>query len=729
MATLIFTALGTAFGGPLGGAIGALVGRTIDGAIIGSPSREGPRLKELSVTTSTYGSAIGRHFGQMRVPGSIIWATDLVEHRETSGGGKGRPSVTSYSYSASFAVALGSRPLSRIGRIWADGNLLRGSSGDLKAGGQFRFYAGTGDQAADALLVAAEAAGLCPGYRGTAYAVFQDLQLADFGNRIPALTFEVFADESAFNLATLVDGVLENVDADVPLAGIAGISCEGPISELLAQIVPAIPLDFDVSGDVLALRSPDGAASALREATITSSDDGFGGAAGFARKRLPSSENPPELIRYYDITRDYQPGMQRILGRPAPGQPTSIELPVATDAATARSLIETAAQRATWARQTISWRTAEIAPEVRPGSLVTVPGQPGVWRVTEWEWRASGVELTLWRIPPTATGLTSIPASDPGRPLTANDTPLGETELVAFELPWDGSGMGDTPQVFAATSSASAGWTGAALYVQRSDGQLEPCGTSGRTRATLGRATSVLAAASPHLFDRRSTVTVQLIAPDATLLDATGAQLAAGANRALLGSEIIQFVRAVPLGAGEWRLEGLLRGRGGTESAIPGHAVDETFVLLDSAPTPLDGALFATGQISAVTAIGLGDVDPVSSPVRCAGVTRRPLSPVHPRAAIDAAGNLALGWTRRARGALAWLDGVDTPLHEESESYDVLLGPADLPQVVWTVASPSLTLSAAEFSTLRATYPGAALSVRQRGSYAVSEALLLTHLA
>jgi len=31
--------------------------------------------------------------------------------------------------------------------------------------------------------------------------------------------------------------------------------------------------------------------------------------------------------------------------------------------------------------------------------------------------------------------------------------------------------------------------------------------------------------------------------------------------------------------------------------------------------------------------------------------------------------------------------------------------------------------------SVRATYPGAALSVRQRGSYAVSEALLLTHLA
>jgi hypothetical protein len=86
MATLVFSALGTVLGGPIGGAIGALIGRQVDTALIGSPSREGPRLKELTATTSSYGSPLPRHFGQMRVGGSIIWATDLVEHRQTQGG-------------------------------------------------------------------------------------------------------------------------------------------------------------------------------------------------------------------------------------------------------------------------------------------------------------------------------------------------------------------------------------------------------------------------------------------------------------------------------------------------------------------------------------------------------------------------------------------------------------------------------------------------------------------
>src|SRR6476469_381899 len=126
MATLLLTAVGTAIGGPIGGAIGALAGRSIDGAVMGGGKREGPRLKELAVTTSSYGQPIARHHGRMRAAGTIIWATELSEHKDKSGGKKGQPSVTTYAYTTSFAVALSSRPIVGVGRVWADGNLLRG---------------------------------------------------------------------------------------------------------------------------------------------------------------------------------------------------------------------------------------------------------------------------------------------------------------------------------------------------------------------------------------------------------------------------------------------------------------------------------------------------------------------------------------------------------------------------------------------------------------------------
>ena len=56
---------------------------------------------------------------------------------------------------------------------------------------------GFGDfQLIDPLIAAAEGA-LAPAHRGLAYAVFEDLPLETFGNRIPSLTFEVIADEEA----------------------------------------------------------------------------------------------------------------------------------------------------------------------------------------------------------------------------------------------------------------------------------------------------------------------------------------------------------------------------------------------------------------------------------------------------------------------------------------------------------------------------------------------------
>ena len=79
MATLVLTAVGSAIGGPIGGAIGAALGQKIDGALFAPAAREGSRLKELAVQTSSYGTQIPAIFGAMRVAGTVIWATDLIE--------------------------------------------------------------------------------------------------------------------------------------------------------------------------------------------------------------------------------------------------------------------------------------------------------------------------------------------------------------------------------------------------------------------------------------------------------------------------------------------------------------------------------------------------------------------------------------------------------------------------------------------------------------------------
>lgn len=724
MATIILGTIGAIFGGPFGAKLGQVLGSTIDGKLFGK-SREGPRLAELSVTTSSYGMPIPRQFGQMRVAGQIIWSTDLQESREKHGNGKGQPSTTEYSYSASFAVALSSRPIIDVGRIWADGKLLRGAAGDLKVGGSFRLNRGHGDQAPDPLIIAAEGVSRAPAHSGLAYAVFEDLQLGDYGNRIPALTFELFADSGTLEFGDLLEGTIADYDAAVTLGGLGGISADGPLIDVLEALDPLYPVDCDASGELLTIR-PDrhqSAPLALPEAATSSGDGQFGGKDGFTRRRAPEPEQPLSVLRYYDVDRDYQPGVQRAAGRPLPGQPRSIELPAALTASNARTLVEAAARRAQWSRQAISWRVTEIDPAVIPGAVVTVPDHPGQWRVRDWEWQEHGVDLGLVRLASAAAPAAA--GADPGRANSAPDQTAAPTTLAALELPWDGSSARLPPQILAVPSSSNPGWSGAALYVDQGDGALLPLGPSGRGRGVIGLTDGALPAASPLVFDRHGEVTVTLVGTDLALTDATMRQLAMGANRALLGAEIIQFGQALPLGSAKWQLSGLWRGRGGTESAVSGHAAGDRFVLLDGSGTLLDAEAVGTVPGTLIAAIGLADASPVTAPIALRGIGLRPLSPVHGSVTTLPDGTVRVAWIRRARGAWTWDDGVETPLNEQAEAWFITYGAGGFPIASWESPGSALLLPAAEFAALVASAPGGAFRAAQRGDRGVSQPLVI----
>ena len=137
-----------------------------------------------------------------------------------SGGGKGgvlRPKTktTEYRYYASFAVALCEGEIAGIGRVWADGAEL-----DL-ATVTYRVHTGSETQPPDSLIEAHEGAGNAPAFRGTAYVVFERLALADFGNRIPQLSFEVHRPVDAFarriRAVTLIPGAGEFAYAQEPV--------------------------------------------------------------------------------------------------------------------------------------------------------------------------------------------------------------------------------------------------------------------------------------------------------------------------------------------------------------------------------------------------------------------------------------------------------------------------------------------------------------------------------
>ncbi|MDJ0979505.1 MAG: phage tail protein [Erythrobacter sp.] len=725
MATLLLTAVGTAIGGPLGGAIGAFVGQQADRAIFGAGSREGPRLKELSVTTSTYGQPIARNFGRMRVAGSVIWATDLAESTSTQGGGKGQPKTTTYSYSASFAVALSSTPIRRVGRIWADGNLLRGTNGDLKTEGQFRAYLGNGDASVDP-LISADKGAATPAFRDCAYVVFEDLQLADFGNRIPALTFEIFTErDTEVFLKQLVPGAADTSQA-TPLEHTRGFSDEGgPLSGILTAIDRVFPLSCSTTREGLRLFTDINLQGSIPTLPEQVSDKSSEDADQRHRNRAESVGREPLALRYYDEERDYQPGVQRAIGMRPNGRELMVDLPATMTASGAKAVASENANRARWLHENVTWRVGVLDPEIQPGTVVRLPESPGIWRVTTWEWHDRGIELGLERLAPQATsGL----GGDTGVPTPPPDLALSPTQMQVFEAPLDDISNPSSRVILAAVSSASAAWKGAALYAEQG-ASLLPLGSTGSVRSIFGFLSQPLEGSAALVFEPNATIELQLVADDLGLSDTDFAGLASGKNRLLIGAEVVQFQTAQALGGGAWRLQGLLRGRAGTEEhAQRVHSAQTPAILLDAHLTDLSqSALQGTGS-QRVAAIGSGDAEAVYASVDNVGLSRRPPTPVHPRTTLHPDGSLEMCWTRRARGQWRWDHESEVPLVEESERYVVGYGAVGSPYSIFSVSAPQLTLQETEISQLLSAIGAADFWVRQIGTYSQSNALFLTRL-
>ncbi|MBU0868603.1 MAG: phage tail protein, partial [Alphaproteobacteria bacterium] len=398
MATVVLSAVGTVIGGPIGGAVGALIGNAIDHAVLFKPKGlEGPRLSELQVQTSSYGTQVPRLFGTMRVAGTVIWATDLRETKSKSGGGKGRPSVTSYSYSASFAVALSARAIGSIGRIWADGNLLRGAAGDFKSAlSAFRVHDGGADQAVDPLIAAAQGVAVTPAHRGMAYVVFEDLALEDYGNRIPSLTFEVVADAQAVAIEAIAAAVSDGRIGGAGLASVEGYAASG--ADVREAITPLVEshglalqgLQLTAAGESAGEIGAAALAARVNGRTIDAVEH-----AGGAVDAVPVALS----LRHYDAARDYQAGVQRVT-RPGPGRAErGIELPAVLAADAARELAGARLASGWTGRATMVLRCGWAALGLEPGEVVRVSDAPGLWRIEEREWEAMAVRLSLRRVP------------------------------------------------------------------------------------------------------------------------------------------------------------------------------------------------------------------------------------------------------------------------------------------------------------------------------------------
>jgi len=233
MAVLAIAAVGAVAGGAVGASFGAVaLGASIGwavGSFVGQlafgpdpPTTQGPRLTDLSVQSSAEGVGIPIVFGRPRIAGNVIWARPIQETRhEEKVGGKGMGgggTQVSYTYSVSFAIGLCEGPIIGVRKIWADSKLIYDVSASADAGTlqvsqelakATRVYTGSESQTADPSIQSFEGAANTPAYRGLAYLMFEDLQLADFANHMPNITCEVLSAGSTQGLRLLTDNPTE----------------------------------------------------------------------------------------------------------------------------------------------------------------------------------------------------------------------------------------------------------------------------------------------------------------------------------------------------------------------------------------------------------------------------------------------------------------------------------------------------------------------------------------
>lgn len=272
------------------------------------------------------------------------------------------------------------------------------------------------------------------------------------------------------------------------------------------------------------------------------------------------------------------------------------------------------------------------------------------------------------------------------------------TRLELMDIPAFPGDDGNRALLRMAAAGLSANWTGSSLYRSDDGGSSYFRINDITVPAVIGNASTALAAGPAAVFDAFNTVTV-VLAGNGELQSATELAVLNGANAAVLGDEIIQFKTAMLVTPGEYTLGGLLRGRLGTEWAIGNHVAGERFVLLNSAVLRQTMASTLIGLTRSYKPVTFGHTLSITAAqdFTYAGAALKPLSPVHVSGERDGGGNLAISWIRRTRLGGSWQDGIDVPLNEASEAYEVdIMDGMDVVRTLAGLAEPAVIYSAAD---------------------------------
>lgn len=760
-------------------------------------TQNGPQLNDLKVQNADFGKFLARLFGQrIRVTGNLIDHSDILEQKWRRGGfgrrsnvpgslggerffGLGRTNVYTYRAQLVIGICEGPLPAEALKKIYANGRLIFDADGGAPIltdahgqlwgadmgcydqsdiSGTVRFYRGDATQPVDDDVQDLHPGLTVPAYRHTAYVVIGDLQLAGYGNGIPNIEIEVEPDVSRLGdvvhaLASYADVDVYDNNLDDTVRGFA-VAGGGTAWQFIEPLAAAFSFDLIKKGTRF---------EGIKRGSFLRTVIPVGELAA-----VPSSGSPEDTksveqddpitypdtvnITYMDPERDYQLNTQTISRNVSYAQNIiNVDLALVMTADEAAQLTEvtlysqlgqvrgnkfTVSNRYRWL-DAGDYVGIDMGNNIEVFRLISVSKSPN----TVIEIESLNDDPLAYRS--TATGAIGIGA-------TQALTLQGDTILQWIDSPLVADTDDDTGN-YVALAGDQSGWLGSELY--RSTAGIAPADSTYEYQGAIvvpsimANCVTVLPDHVFDVWDRVSTLTIDIIGQEAPTTASEDDVLVKGFNLAWVGSkgghdgEFIHFATVTAtVTPGRYILSNLLRGRHGTEYAIPSHAAAERFVLfasdtygrLDFGPADWN---VARAYKAASTRQPLDHV--TEQDFTSTGEGKRPLSPVLPRGERNVGNDITINWVRRTRLQTPQLGGGAVPLGEGSEAYEVDVLTAPGGTVLRTLSAgapvpgverPSVTYTSAQ-QTADGKTPGALVDVviyqlsdiRGRGHPAISK--------
>ncbi len=498
-----------------------------------------------------------------------------------------------------------------------------------------------------------------------------------------------------------VDGFVDGYVIDKPM------SARGAIEPLMRMF----GIEAAASGGKIAWKGRGGRAIiALAKEDLVMSE----GEPSLKLTRSQETELPQQVeIGYTDGEQEYRRAAvasRRLSG--SSRREARVDCAIITRRAEAQRLADSWLQDLWAGREGAEFELSPRRIDVEPGDVISLPTDAGpkLHRVV--------------RIADGATRKVSTRAVEPAvfeRPGSAMEKPVrrppavpGKPEVVVLDLP---AAIGD-PAPLQYIAVAADPWPGAVTVWRSGNGASFKPHRIIDLPAVIGRTKSVLSPGPLWRWDPRAVLDVEISSGAVSAVDDETA-LSGGNLFAIRGAngrwEIFSAARAEMIGERTYRLSRFLRGLAGTESEADRIVPEGALVVrLDEAVAPLASDLADLGQSwrYRVGPAGRDHADSAMAEIS-ASVGRevlKPLSPVHVALHRGTEG-VRIAWIRRTRRNGDGWDGVDVPLAEEVERYEIDVLKAG--SVVRTLtSSQAFVLYPAEQELADFGAPQAALSLR-----------------